>query len=93
MQSFIDSNKKSFSITNDNVDMTNRIANRGKKDKLKVQEERLESKDKKSSRFEKFTNKVLKEQPTLNQYLKQKREKRKKLNMKKYTKIQIKRAK
>jgi hypothetical protein len=36
---------------------------------------------------------VLKDQPTLNQMLRTKREKRKKLNTKKYNKIQIKRAK
>jgi len=39
-----------------------------------------------------FANKVLKPQPTLNQVLKTKREKRKKLNMQKYTKIKIKKA-
>lgn len=93
VQPFLDSNRRSFSITNDSVDMTQRIAHRSKKEKLKVAEERLDSRDKKTSRAEGFKNKVLKEQPTLNQMLKTKREKRKKLNMKKYTKIQIKRAK
>ena len=41
----------------------------------------------------KFQNKVLKDQPTLNQMLKTKREKRKKLNKQKFTKIQIKKQK
>jgi nucleolar protein 12 len=36
IQPFVDANKKSFSITNDNVDMTQRIAHRSKKEKLKV---------------------------------------------------------
>lgn len=57
---FLENNKKSFSITNDNVDYSNKIAYRGKKDKIKVQEERLESRDKKTSRAEGFKNKVLK---------------------------------
>lgn len=34
---FVNSNKRSFSITNDSVDMKNRIAHRGKKDKMRVQ--------------------------------------------------------
>ncbi len=33
---FVNNNKKSFSITNDSVDMKNRIAHRGKKDKMRV---------------------------------------------------------
>lgn len=55
-------------------------------------EELVDSRDGKTSRVQKFANKVLKPQPTLNQMLRQKREKRKKLNMQKYTKIKIKKA-
>lgn len=80
-------------MTNNEVDMTQRIAYRSKKEKIKVAEERLDSRDKKSSRAQGFKNKVLKDQPTLNQMLRTKREKRKKLNTKKYNKIQIKKAK
>lgn len=47
---FLENNKKAFSITNDNVDYSNKIAHRGKKDKLKVQEELLDSRDGKTSR-------------------------------------------
>lgn len=86
MKPFVDG----FAVNNDNVDYSNRIASRGKKEKVKQAEELLDSRDGKTSRVQKFKNKVLKDQPTLNQYLKTKREKRKKLNMKKYTKIQIK---
>jgi transketolase len=93
VQPFLESNKKSFNITNDAIDYSNKIAYRGKKDKQKVLNELLDSRDGKTSRAQNFKNKVLKPQPTLNQMLKQKREKRKKLNMKKYTKIQIKKAK
>ena len=57
-----------------------------------MQEELVDSHDKKTSRVQMFANKVLKPQPTMNQMLKTKREKRKKLNMQKYTKIKIKKA-
>jgi hypothetical protein len=78
---FVEGAKKSLNQTNDNVDIQNRIAARGKKEKMRVQQELVESRDKKTSRAQNFKNKVLKEQPTLNQMLKTKREKRKKLNM------------
>ena len=65
---------------------------KSKKSKQRMQEELVDSHDKKTSRVQMFANKVLKPQPTLNQMLKTKREKRKKLNMQKYTKIKIKKA-
>jgi hypothetical protein len=52
----------------------------------------VESRDKKSSRAQGFKDKVLKPQPTLNQMLRGKREKRKKQNTKKYNTIKIKKA-
>jgi nucleolar protein 12 len=66
---FLKSNEMSHRITNDSVDMKNRIAYRGKKDKMRVQQELVESRDGKTSRAQKFNDKVLKPQPTLNQML------------------------
>jgi RNA recognition motif-containing protein len=66
---FLKSNETSHRITNDSIDMKNRIAYRGKKDKMKVQQELVESRDGKTSRAQKFNDKVLKPQPTLNQML------------------------
>ncbi len=66
---FLKSNETSHRITNDSVDMKNRIAYRGKKDKMRVQQEMVESRDGKTSRAQKFSDKVLKPQPTLNQML------------------------
>lgn len=71
----------------------NKIASRGKRDKVKMLKEMVESKDQKTSRLQGFKNRVFKAQPTLNQFLKTKREKRKKLNKAKFTKIRIKKLK
>jgi hypothetical protein len=92
MQPFVQHAKRGIALTGENVDFKSIIVSRKKKDKQKVFEELIESRDGKSSRVQKFKNKVLKPQPTLNQVLKTKREKRKKLNMQKYTKIKIKKA-
>ena len=66
---FLKSNETSHRITNDSIDMKNRIAYRGKKDKMRVQQELVDSRDGKTSRAQKFNDKVLKPQPTLNQML------------------------
>lgn len=50
----------------------------------------IDSKDGKTSRLQGFKDRVFKPQPTLNETFKKKREKRKKENMKKFTKIKIK---
>lgn len=91
-QPFVQHAKRGISDANENVDFKSNIVSRKKKDKQKIFEELIESRDGKTSRAQDFMNKVLKPQPTLNQVLKTKREKRKKLNMQKYTKIKIKKA-
>ena len=52
------SNEPSHRITNDSIDMKDRIAYRGKKDKMKVQQELVESRDGKTSREQKFNDKA-----------------------------------
>lgn len=66
--------------------MNNNIALK-KKEKMKVLEEMIESRDKKTSRHQKIKNKIFKDQPTLNETFKKKRKMRKAVNMKKFTKI------
>lgn len=61
-----------------------------KKEKIRVLEEMIESRDKKTSRHQNIKNRIFKDQPTLNEFLKKKRSDRKKVNMKKFTKIKIK---
>lgn len=63
-----------------------------KKKKAKVLQEMIDSKNN-SSRTQKIGNKVFKEQKTLKTVLKEKREKKKKLNTQKYFKVKIKKAK
>lgn len=92
IEPFVKHSKKGISTSHDNIDLSSKIVKRGKKDKQKVAEELLESRDGKTSRAKKFQNKVLLPQITLNQYLKNKREKHAKNNKIKYNKIKIKRA-
>ena len=61
-----------------------------KKEKIKVLEEMIESKDGKSSRHQRFKNKIFKDVPTLNEAHRKHRKLRKAQNMKKFTKIKIK---
>ncbi len=89
---FLEGTKKGMTTTNENINYSSKIAVKSKKSKQRMQEELVDSIDKKTSRVQMFANKVLKPQPTMNQMLKTKREKRKKLNMQKYTKIKIKKA-
>ena len=65
---------------------------RNKSGKLRVLEEMIESRDKKTSRHQKIKNKIFKVVPTLNEAHRAHRKKRKSQNMKKFTKIKIKKA-
>lgn len=63
---FVHGAKRSFQQANEGVDMSSKMVSRKKKDKQKVFEEMIESRDGKTSRASKFINKPLKPQPTLN---------------------------
>eukprot|EP00347_Sterkiella_histriomuscorum_P001529 403371683 len=76
----------------DNLDMGNNISARGKKEKKRVLEQMIESRDKKTSKHQKHKNQIFKPVPTLNEAHRKKRKLRKAQNMKKFTKIRIKKA-
>ncbi|CDW81149.1 rna-binding protein 34 [Stylonychia lemnae] len=73
----------------DEMDFNNNMSLK-KKERIKVLEEMIESRDKKSSRHQKIKNKIFKDVPTLNEAHRKKRKLRKAQNMKKFTKIKIK---
>ena len=84
---------KSLLMENDdNLDMAN---NRGvnKKKKIKVLQEMIDSKDSKTSRTQKQTNKVFKEQPLMKDVMNDRKKLKRKQNLAKFNKIKIKKQK